>query len=153
MARHNNNNSRGAKAPSQRQLRVGEEIRHALSEIVRRAPFRDPVLADCSVTITEARVSPDLRNATVFVMPLGGEAEPIVEALNRASAFLRGQLAEAVRLRHMPRLAFVRDESFDEASRIDALLHSEAVARDLRAPDATDDDPETVDPDTVDRDT
>ena len=130
MTRHRKD-TRSGKAPSQRQLRVGEEIRHALSEILRRAHFRDPVLAEASVTVTEARVSPDLRNATVFVMPLGGDIEPVVEALNRASAFLRGQLADAVRLKYMPKLNFVHDESFDEANRIDALLHSEAVRRDL----------------------
>ncbi len=130
MARHKQN-PRAGKAPSQRQLRVGEEIRHALSEILRRSEFRDPDLIGRSITVTEVRISPDLRNATAFVLPLGGEAGPVVKALNRASAFLRGQLSSAIRLRHMPSVNFVHDESFDEANRIDEIIHRPAVARDL----------------------
>ena len=120
-----------AKAPSQRQLRVGEEFRHALSELVRRSEFRDTNLADASITVTEVRVSPDMRNATVFVLPLEGEAEPMVAGLNRASAYLRGQLGRAVHLKYMPALSFVFDRSFDEASRIAAIMHRPEVARDL----------------------
>lgn len=130
MTRHRHN-ARNGRAPSQRQLRVGEEIRHALAAIVQRAEFRDPDLAGRAITVTEVRVSPDLRNATVFVLPLDGEADPVVRALGRASAFLRGQLARAVRLKYMPALHFVHDESFDEAQRIEALMHSPPVARDL----------------------
>jgi ribosome-binding factor A len=130
VARHKQN-PRGGKAPSQRQLRVGEEIRHALSEILRRAEFRDPDLVGQSITVTEVRVSPDLRNATAFVLPLGTEAAPLVKALNRASSFLRGQLSSAIHLRYMPSMTFVYDESFDEANRIDAIIHRPEVARDL----------------------
>jgi ribosome-binding factor A len=115
---------RNGKPPTQRQLRVGEEIRHALSAIMLRAEFRDPDLVGLVITVTEVRVSPDLRNATAFVLPLGGEAEPMVAALQRASAYLRGQLAKIVKLRYLPALHFVHDESFDEATRIDRIMHS-----------------------------
>ena len=131
------------KAPTQRQLRVGEEIRHALSEIMRRASFRDTELADLAITVTEVRVSPDLRNATVFVLPLAGEAEPMVAGLNRASAYLRGQLGKAVRLKYLPALNFVFDKSFEEASRIETIMHRPEVARDLAGDDgATDAQPD-----------
>lgn len=122
---------RNGKAPTQRQLRVGEEIRHALSEIMLRAAFRDPELAGRVITVTEVRISPDLRNATAFVLPLEGDAGPMVEALKRASAYLRGQLARTVKLKYLPALHFVHDESFDEATRIDRIMHSPAVQRDL----------------------
>jgi ribosome-binding factor A len=133
---------RSGKAPTQRQLRVGEEIRHALSEIMVRAEFRDPDLVGKVITVTEVRVSPDLRNATAFVLPLEGEAAPMVEALQRASAYLRGQLARMVKLKYLPVLHFLHDESFDEATRIDRIIHSPEVARDLAA-DSADTDPET----------
>ena len=108
-----------AKAPSQRQLRVGEELRHALAWILERGDIRDPGLAGVAVTVTEVRVSPDLRNATAFVMPLGGDHVPsVVEALNRAAPFVRRQLGKAVKLRRLPALDFVADTSFDEAGRI-----------------------------------
>lgn len=120
------------KGPSQRQLRVGETIRHALAEIMERGHFHDPVLLDARVTFSEVRVSPDLQNATAFVMPLGGVDEAaILEALNKAAPYFRGQIARAVELRRAPFIAFKRDESFDEASRIDRLLRSAPVARDL----------------------
>ena len=122
---------RNGKAPSQRQLRVGEEIRHALSEIMLRAAFRDPDLAGRVITVTEVRISPDLRNATAFVLPLEGDADSMVEALKRASAYLRGQLARTVKLKYLPTLHFVHDVSFDEATRIDRIMHSPAVQRDL----------------------
>ena len=142
MSRKAQSAGRG-KAPSQRQLRVGEEIRHALSEIVRRAEFRDTDLADAAITVTEVRVSPDMRNATVFVLPLAGEADPIVAGLNRASAYLRGQLGRAVHLKYLPALSFVYDRSFDEASRIEAIMHRPEVARDLvTEDDATDHGPD-----------
>ncbi|MBT5572342.1 MAG: 30S ribosome-binding factor RbfA [Alphaproteobacteria bacterium] len=115
---------RNGKPPTQRQLRVGEEIRHALSAIMLRAEFRDPDLVGRVITVTEVRISPDLRNATAFVLPLEGDAEPMVEALQRASAYLRGQLARMVKLRYLPALHFVHDESFDEATRIDRIMHS-----------------------------
>ena len=125
--------SAGAGRPrSQRQLRVGEEVRHALVRVVQREPFRDPDLAAQSITVTEVRTSPDLRHATVFVMPLGGTDGPrIVAALTRAGAFVRGRAAAEVQLRYVPELRFALDESFDAAAQIDTLLGDPRVARDL----------------------
>jgi len=125
-----------SKAPSPRQLRVGEEVRHALIEVLRRGGLRDPLLADADVTVSEVRMSPDLRAATAFVVPFGGgDAAALVEALNRAAPFLRGRIAQAVKLRLAPTLSFAPDRSFEAAGRIEALLHDPAVARDLAAPD------------------
>lgn len=127
--------------PGQRQLRVGEEIRHALAWILERGEAHDPGLAGAVVTVTEVRVSPDLRNATAYVMPLGGaEAETVLAALERAAPFLRRRVAEEVRLRVVPRLAFAADTSFDEADRIENLLGRPDVARDLAGPDGDGDD-------------
>jgi ribosome-binding factor A len=121
-----------SKGPSQRQLRVGETIRHALAEILERGHFHDPVLLDARVTVSEVRISPDLQNATAFVMPLGGHDEAtVLESLNKAAPYFRGQVARAVELRRAPTIQFKRDESFDEASKIDRLLRSAPVARDL----------------------
>ena len=122
-----------SKAPSQRQLRVGEELRHAMAWMLERGDIRDPGLSGASVTVTEVRISPDLRNATAFVMPLGGGAdtEEVVEALNRAAPFVRRRIAKSVKLKHLPSLNFVADRSFDEADRIDDLLKNPDVARDL----------------------
>ncbi len=118
--------------PSQRQLRVGEELRHALAWILERGEVRDPDLRGVSVTVTEVRVSPDLRSATVFVLPLGGgETAAVVTGLTRAQPFLRRQVANAVRLKFVPDIRFRADSSFDEARRIDSLLRDPAVARDL----------------------
>jgi ribosome-binding factor A len=118
--------------PSQRQLRVGEELRHALVEILRDNHARDPDLRDANVTVTEVRVSPDLGNATAFVMPLGGQKSgSIVAALNRASAYFRTQVAHAVQLRHAPRISFALDTSFSYAEKIEGLLHAPEVQRDL----------------------
>ena len=132
------------KAPrqaSQRQLRVGEEIRHALSRILARAGFRDPDLQDVNPTVTEVRVSPDLKQATVFIVPLGGaDGKVVAGALNRASGYVRGLLGREVRMRFTPRLTFEHDYSFDQAQRIDTLLHRPEVRRDLE------DRPETEDP-------
>ena len=120
------------RGPSQRQLRVGEELRHALAWILERGEVRDPDLKGVSVTVTEVRVSPDLRNATVFVLPLGGgETAAVVTGLTRARPFLRRQVANAVRLKFVPDIRFRADPSFDEARRIDTLLRDPAVARDL----------------------
>ena len=117
---------------SVRQLRVGEEIRHCLAQVLGRDELRDPDLQGRIITVSEVRVSPDLRNATVFVMPLGGEADDaVLSALNRATSYLRGRVGQDVRLRHAPRLSFRHDVSFDSASRIDTLLRSPEVARDL----------------------
>ena len=116
----------------QRQLRVGEEMRHALSEILREHHLSDPVLHDKIITVTEVRVSPDLRNATAFVLPLGGsDTAKVVEALNRAGGYFRGELGRAVKMQFTPTLRFRADETFEEASRIERLLHDPVVARDL----------------------
>jgi ribosome-binding factor A len=118
--------------PSQRQLRVGEELRHALAEVLQRGELRDPALAEVTVTVTEVRVSPDLKNATAYVMPLGGRnGAVVIEGLTRSAGYLRGQLARAVPLRFSPTLSFALDTSFDHASRINELLHRPEVARDL----------------------
>ncbi|MEW5728306.1 MAG: 30S ribosome-binding factor RbfA [Pseudomonadota bacterium] len=124
--------SRGHKPPSQRQLRVGEELRHAVAAVIERGDFRDPDLQGRAITVTEVRVSPDLRAATVFVVPLGGgEVGSILAGLKRAKAYLRHEIARAVELRTVPDLWFEADTSFDEASRIDRLLRSPEVRRDL----------------------
>lgn len=122
--------------PTQRQLRVGEELRHALVHIMERAHFRDPDLLGVSVTITEVRVSPDLKNATAYVTRLGGEnVDTLVAALKRAAPYIRGQLAKAVKLRVAPVVTFAADTSFDYASYINNILHSPDVSRDLAADD------------------
>ncbi|HET6161266.1 MAG TPA: 30S ribosome-binding factor RbfA [Dongiaceae bacterium] len=116
----------------QRQLRVGEEMRHALAEILRESHLSDPDLHDKIITVTEVRISPDLRNATAFVMPLGGtDTKKVVDALNRAAGYFRGELGRAVKMQFTPTLRFRADETFEEASRIEKLLHDPAVARDL----------------------
>ena len=116
-----------------RQLRVGEEIRHVLAAIFGRGELRDPDLAGVSITVSEVRMSPDLRHASAYVMPLGGgDSTKIVKALSRAAPFLRGEIARAIRLRHAPSVAFVADTSFDEASRIESLLRLPAVRRDVQ---------------------
>ena len=121
-----------SRAPSVRQLRVGEEIRHCLAGIFGRGDLHDPALAGSSLTVSEVRISPDLRNATVFVMPLGGaNIETAIEALTRAAPFLRGQLGKQLRLRYLPTLTFRADPSFAAANRIDEILRSPDVARDL----------------------
>jgi len=113
--------------PSQRQLRVAEEIRHALAAVFERGLVRDPGLAGTSLTVTEVRVSPDLRQARVFVVPLGGgDAAASLAALARARPFLRREVARAVRLKFAPELAFEADASFDHAARISNLLASVA---------------------------
>lgn len=121
---------------SQRQLRVGEELRHVLTEVLREAHFRDPDLAEVSVTVTEVRVSPDLKNATAFVMPLAGRDDAkIIAALGRAQAYIRGEVAHRLsHLRFAPTLSFKRDQSFDEAARIGAALANPTVQADLKKP-------------------
>lgn len=122
--------------PSQRQLRVGELLRHALSDIFIRGDIRDPDLKGISVTITEVKPTPDMRYATVFCEPLGGgDAGKVIAALNRHKAYLRGEMGRAVILRYTPELRFVEDTSFAEADRIESILKSPAVARDLEAGD------------------
>jgi len=115
-----------------RPLRVGEEIRHAMAEIIGRGALRDEDLAGRAITVTEVSVSPDLRNATIYVMPLGGrDAEAALSALTRASAFLRGEVARRVRLRYAPQLRFALDDRFSTADRIERILRSPEVAPDL----------------------
>ncbi|SMF74559.1 ribosome-binding factor A [Tistlia consotensis] len=126
--------SRGAKAPSQRQLRVGEELRHVMARLLNAGEAHDPDLAGASITVSEVRVSPDLKNATVFVLPLAGRQEAsVLAALKRAAPFFRHRLAEEMTLRFTPRLSFQLDHSFEEADRIERLLHSERVRQDLAA--------------------
>jgi ribosome-binding factor A len=132
-----------SKGPSQRQLRVGEMLRHALSEILRERHIRDPELEGVSVTVTQIKPSPDMRHATVFVQPLGGaNAAKIVDALNRHRGYLRGELGREIALKFTPELRFVEDTSFAQAERIQQILHSDRVARDLKqaAPVSEDDD-------------
>lgn len=118
--------------PSQRQLRVAEEVRHALAAVLERGDFRDPDLAGAHITVTEVRASPDLKHMTVFVTPLGGgDAGPILAALKRAAPYLRGQVAHAVRTKFAPDLAFRADTAIDAAARMEALFHSPEVQRDL----------------------
>jgi ribosome-binding factor A len=119
---------------SQRRRRVGEALRHALSAILRRGELRDPALKDLSITITEVRISADLRDANVFVMPLGGvNATAALSGLERSAGFLQGRLAREVPLRFAPRLVFTLDPSFDQAARIFGLLALPEVQRDLRS--------------------
>jgi ribosome-binding factor A len=132
MAKHQS--TKPGRGPSQRALRVGEVIRHALAEILARGEVRDPVLASHVVTIPEVRMSPDMRLATAYVMPLGGkDVGPVLEALDRNRRFIKGEIARRINLRYAPEIRFRRDQTFEEASRIDALLHSEKVRRDLES--------------------
>ncbi|MBL4800924.1 MAG: 30S ribosome-binding factor RbfA [Emcibacter sp.] len=118
--------------PSHRLLRVGENIRHALSEVFARGEIRDPALDGVSITVTEVRCSPDLRNATIFVMPLGGANEKdVVKGLNRCNKYIRGQLSRLVSMKYLPKLKFTSDGSFGEADHIEKLLSSAHVAQDL----------------------
>jgi ribosome-binding factor A len=121
-----------AHGPSQRQLRVGEELRHALAAILLRGEMHDPDLAGVSITVSEVRPSPDMKHATVFVTTLNGDKMDVVlPALRRAASFLRGLVAKTVRLRHTPQLSFQADTSFDYAQKINTLLHQDVIARDL----------------------
>ena len=122
----------GPKGPTQRQLRVGEILRHALADMLLRSEIADPELEKQKVTVTEVRLSPDLRNATVYIVPFGGgDAKAVRSALTKHQRFLRGVLAKRVDLKYMPNLLFQIDETFDEAERIDAILRSPTVSRDL----------------------
>lgn len=117
--------------PSQRQLRVAEAIRHAIVAVLERGEVHDPAVAGVAVTVTEVSISPDLRNATVYVVPLAGRGtETVVAALRRAAPFIRHRIADAVRLRHVPNLRFEADTGFDRASRIDRLLRDPRAAGD-----------------------
>jgi ribosome-binding factor A len=125
-----------AQGPSQRQLRVGEMLRHALATILMRGDIRDDDLAGVPVTVTQVKPSPDMRHATAFVEPLGGKnAKAVVAALNRHKSYLRGEMGHMIELKFTPELRFVEDESFAEAQKIEALLKSERVQRDLKTDD------------------
>jgi ribosome-binding factor A len=130
-----------AGTPSQRQYRVGEELRHVIAHILDRANFRDPDLDGVPITVTEVRVSPDLQAASAYVTPLGGrEIEKVVKALNRASGYFRREIAREVALRRVPGIIFVADTSFDYSSRVEDLLARPEVARDIADTDAADPD-------------
>jgi ribosome-binding factor A len=127
--------------PSQRQLRVGEEIRHALARILARHELRDPELADVNITVTEVRITPDLKSATAFVSPFGGgDAALLARACGRAAGYFRAQLAHEVTLRQVPTISFRPDTAFEHAKRIDALLQA------VKPPDERDRDPDDAPP-------
>lgn len=123
-----------AKGPSQRQLRVGELVRHALAEIFLTEDIEDEALSGINISVPEVRASPDLRHATAFVAVLGGQGdnEQLARALNRHQRYLRGELARRVELKYIPEIAFKPDQTAEASDRIDALLRSPDVARDLK---------------------
>lgn len=140
-------NASGPQGPSQRQLRAGELIRHALVEVLREEEIHDPAMAGVSVTITEVRLSPDLKHATCFVEPLGagieaaptaGHVDEIVKALNDHAKFLRGVLGKHIDMKFTPDLKFRHDESFDAAGRMDRLFDDPRVRADLARTDEDD---------------
>ncbi len=125
-------NSQTAAGPSQRQLRVGEMLRHALAELLTRREFHDDVLTDNVITVAEVRMSPDLKLATAYVTPLGGsDVAPVLEALDRNKRYIRTSIAKAVKLKYAADLRFRADERFDEALHIESLLNSPEVRRDI----------------------
>jgi ribosome-binding factor A len=132
MARQQRHPPRDPAGDSQRQLRVGELIRHELADMLSRGDIHDPVIEGHLITVPEVRVSPDLRLATIYVMPLGGrDIEKVIEALDRNKRFVRGEIARRVNLKFAPEIRFRVDERFDEAERIEKLLRTPAVQRDL----------------------
>jgi ribosome-binding factor A len=148
MKRHQQSRGRGhaPQGPSQRQLRAGELIRHALVEVLREEELQDEAMSGVSVTVTEVRMSPDLRHASVFVEPLGGDrmggghAKEVVAALNRHARFLRGRLGHGIDMKFTPELKFLHDESFDEAERMARLFDNPRVREDLAKPEDEDGD-------------
>lgn len=127
-----NRRSEKSTGPTQRQLRVGELIRHALAGMLTRGEIYDDVLASHLVTIPEVRMSPDLRLASIYVMPLGGkDLKPVLAALERNKKHIRSEIAHEVNLKFAPDIRFMADETFDEASRIERLLASDRVRKDL----------------------
>ena len=140
MVKRRNSGQRSGRERTQRQLRVGELLRHALVDILMRDELRDPDLSGVSITISEVRVSPDLKNATAFVMPLGGkEVEKTLAALERAAPFLRRKIGASAAMRYMPALSFLPDEAFDEGEKIEMLLRSTGDSQGRRVNDADDD--------------
>lgn len=139
MKRHFPQGRGGPQGPTQRQLRAGELVRHALVEVLREEDISDPALEGVSVTLTEVKMSPDLRHANCFVEPLGGgQADEVVKALNRAARFLRGRLGGRIDMKFTPDLRFIHDESFDAASRMNRLFDDPRVRRDLEPNDDED---------------
>lgn len=134
-------NDRSGSGPSQRMLRVGELVRHALADVLQRGDHVDPVLSGVLVTVPEVRMSPDLKIATCYVMPLGGkDVTPVLKALAANQKMLRTEVGRRVELKSVPSLRFLKDTSFDEGARIDALLRKPEVARDLAKAPADDAD-------------
>jgi ribosome-binding factor A len=139
----NQRSSRSGKpaGPSQRQLRAGELVRHALVEILREEDLADEALVGVSITVSEVRMSPDLKIAHCFVQPLGGQnAGPVVAGLNRLAKFLRGRLGRSIELKFIPELRFLRDEAFDHALKIDRLFDDPRVRQDLESDESQDPD-------------
>jgi ribosome-binding factor A len=133
MARHKQKHRESTPGGSQRQLRVGELVRHAMAEMLTRGDVHDPVIEGHLITVPEVRMSPDLRLATIYVMPMGGrDAEAVVAAFERHKKFLRAEIAHRINLKFAPDIRFRIDDRFAEAERIDRLLHSPEVARDLK---------------------
>jgi ribosome-binding factor A len=144
--RRHQDHAAGPSSASQRQLRVGEELRHALAQLLRPGELRDPALREANITVSEVRVSPDLKNATAFVMPLAGaNADNIMAGLKRSAVFLKVRVARMVELRQTPNIAFALDNAFDNAAHIVALLARPEVERDLH-PAEPDDDSERPPP-------
>jgi ribosome-binding factor A len=130
MARHQHRDQ--SPGGSQRQLRVGELIRHELADMLSRGDIHDPVIEGHMITVPEVRMSPDLRLATIYVMPLGGrDIEDVLEALERNTRYVRGVVARRVNLKFAPEIRFRADERFEEAERIEKLLRTPVVQRDL----------------------
>jgi ribosome-binding factor A len=136
MVRHRAEHGGAERSPSQRQLRVAELVRHVLSEMLVRGAVHDPVIEGHVITVPEVRMTADLRLATIYVMPLGGrDADEVLAALNRNRRFLRGEIARRVNLKFAPEIRFAVDERFEEAERIDKLLRTPRVRRDLMRKD------------------
>jgi ribosome-binding factor A len=141
MARghHRDSGRDSASGPSQRALRAGEVIRHAIADILSRGEVHDPVIQGHVITVPEVRMSPDLKLATIYVMPLGGrDVEKVVAALERNKRWLRGEIAHRVNLKFAPDIRFRVDERFEEAARIEKLLHTPQVQRDLKGHETDD---------------
>ncbi len=139
MARGHHRDREKSASPSQRALRVGELVRHAIAEMLTRGDVHDPVLEGHLITVPEVRMTADLRMATIYIMPLGGrDVEEVLEALERNKRFLRGEIAHRVNLKFAPDIRFHADERFEEAERIEKLLRTPAVQRDLDKPKDTD---------------
>jgi ribosome-binding factor A len=141
MPRHQHSNREHSAGSSQRQLRVGELIRHELAAMLSRGDIHDPVVEAHMITVPEVRMSPDLRLATIYIMPLGGrDVKDVVAALERNKRYVRGEIARRVNLKFAPEIRFRIDERFDEAERIEKLLRTPVVQRDLQSRDESEGD-------------